>query len=122
MYFFNQIHYFSIEYPGVLTRLSGPCSRLNSLLKLWKLPGIKPTTSTHSDHLGAIHLLCKGPEGGGVGKISTYSYSGGRGSNPFLRNIFQVYILYYKYKQIKIFQIYSTKHCRLTLNLHLSDQ
>ena len=27
--------------------------------------------------------------GGGVGKISTYSYFGGRGSNPFVRNIFQ---------------------------------
>ena len=36
--------------------------------------------------------MAVGPEGGGVGKISTYSYFGG-GSKPFLCNIFQVDIL-----------------------------
>ena len=33
-------------------------------------------------------------EGRGVGKIPTYSYFEEGGSNPFLRNIFQVDILY----------------------------
>ena len=44
--------------------------------------------------LGAMHLLRKGPEGGGVGIISTYFGKGGGRSNPFLRNIFQIDILY----------------------------
>ena len=57
-------------------------------------------------HLCKQALACKGPfinyvwvpreRGRGVGKISTYSYFGGRGSHPFLRNIFKVYILYCK--------------------------
>ena len=34
------------------------------------------------------------PREGGVGKITTYSYFGEGGSNPFLCNIFQVNILY----------------------------
>ena len=48
------------------------------------------------DVLGAIHYLCKGLKGeeGGLGKMSTFSYFGEGGSNPFLRNIFQVDILY----------------------------
>ena len=40
---------------------------------------------------------------GGVRKISTYSYLGG-GSNPFLRNVFQVYILYLKSRGQLVFQ------------------
>ena len=40
--------------------------------------------------------LIKGPEGEGVGKISTYPYFGEGGSNPFFRNIFPSLYFYYK--------------------------
>ena len=53
--------------------------------------------------LGAIHSLRKGPEGGGIGKISTYSYFGRGEAQTHSYVIFSKSLFYIRNRAVKWF-------------------